>query len=106
MRYTFNVTADDIAHGHKDSPCGCPIALAICRTLGIDPELGNIDVDDRGVFLARNGGASMLRRASGPLPKAASQFMRGFDAGRPVEPFTFRLAIWNWYAGVDPSAEG
>jgi hypothetical protein len=82
MRIKVSVTADDIAKGVRQSPCDCPVALAVARALGIKGGYGGIDVDAEGVSLM---GKRNLRKASRSLPWDARRFMADFDAGHPVE---------------------
>lgn len=91
-RYDIDVTQERIDAGERHSACSCPVALAVADALGITPEMGCIDVDAEGIYLASDGIGS-LRRASGPLPRAVRRFVRRFDAGLPVEPTKFRIAI-------------
>lgn len=76
-----DVTSADIHNGKRGEACNCPVALAIKRlapsktvNVGIlhaffDPEL--------------NEGKE--------LPTEAKEFIKAFDAGEPVSPFTFFL---------------
>jgi hypothetical protein len=73
------VTQDDIDNGEPHNPCGCPIARAITRVR-----------DTPTVFSswAYIGGTCHTEY---DLPPEATEFIRRFDIGEPVEPFDFEM---------------
>lgn len=79
----INVTAKHIAEGDPESATECPVALAIADQVeGSYPyvladEIA-VRVSDRVVFTS---------------PPEVEQFISDFDAGLPVEPFSFALDI-------------
>ena len=81
----IEVTWQDINEAHTDVFYN-PLAIALERQTG---EPWSVDVDD---LLARQ----YLPRARPliyPLPRSACRFLRRFHRGKPVCPFTFRLAL-------------
>jgi hypothetical protein len=79
-KITIDVTQADIEAGHPLACSACPIALAAQRAFGDRPVI----VDS---FLSIRG----QDRLVWSMPSAAYAFIRDFDAGRPVEPFSFTL---------------
>jgi len=80
MKLSVTVTRDDIRLGKTYDECNCPIARAIKRqyktkAVCVRGDDGNID------------GREVL------FPKAAETFIRRFDLGRPVKPFTFLATL-------------
>lgn len=71
--YRIDVTTDDIRRGVRGDERACPIAHAWNR--------------------ATNGGLSLYLPFDN-LPAVAQTFLRDFDAGRPVEPFTFEMEVY------------
>lgn len=78
----ITVTQEDIDHGIPRLSSRCAISHAIRRQTG---EWGDISLT---IIKVRIGGVQYY----GNAPKAARQFIRDLDAGRPVEPFSFDLA--------------
>lgn len=76
----IRVTKADIEAGKCCSSISCPIALAIQRCC--KPKFLSVGYD-----VCINSDWDI------PLPAAANQFIRDFDGGRPVKPFTFSLTI-------------
>ena len=76
---TINITAEHIAKGFARDSGRCPVALAIRDAF---PKAGNIAVT--GLYIHMG-----LREHE--LPAEVQHFTWDFDAGRPVEPFTFEL---------------
>ena len=72
------VTAEDIREGARVSCTTCPIARAASRTTGAPAWVAytHIQVAAPGLFSTND---------------AARRFINDFDAGRPVEPQTFRF---------------
>lgn len=81
MKLTVNVTQTHIDEGERNSPGLCPIALALDEQ---HPCGGGWRVSMLGA--RRRGNYPSLL-----LPEKASQFVKDFDAGRPVFPFVFDL---------------
>ncbi|MBY0277920.1 hypothetical protein K2Z84_21510 [Candidatus Binatia bacterium] len=79
------VTQEHIVAGKARSPGSCPIALAL---VGARPDRKWL-VGERNVTVYENHApiAEVL------LPRAASNFVREFDLGVPVEPFEFELEV-------------
>jgi len=78
------VTDGCIESGHRNDPCGCPIAIA-ARHAGF--MLAAVETD--AIYLY--GWAN--RQAPIPLPPEATSFINDYDEGRPVEPFEFELPV-------------
>ena len=74
----FRVTWFDINDGMPNSICGCPIVLCIRRTTRRE----FVDVTEEEITV--NG--SDYR-----LPANAQRFIRKFDDGHPVKPFSFNI---------------
>jgi hypothetical protein len=85
----LKIEVDDycLKEGRRRSPGWCPIAVAFRHSHGAD-EHDQLDVSE-GEIVLENGNGDV--RLVAPLPEAASQFVRDFDAGRPVKPFAFTL---------------
>jgi hypothetical protein len=77
---TIDVTRADIEAGHPLACSACPIALAAQRAFGGRPVI----VDS---FLSIRG----QDRLAWGMPDAAYAFIRAFDAGREVAPFSLVL---------------
>lgn len=73
---TIEVTADDIARGTRKSCSCCPIALALARCTGLV-----VSVESDWVYFMPD------------LPQTAVEFIKTFDAGKPVQPFSFELDV-------------
>lgn len=77
VRIRIDVTADDIAKGKPKDWCRCPVSLALRRVL--PQSSARVPADGLEVF-----GRQMERR-----PPGVARFVRDFDKGRPVAPFSF-----------------
>jgi hypothetical protein len=78
---TVEVTAEDIKKGNAGNCFACPIALALsraCDTSFVYVGPNKLSVKDVGFCLA---------------PDVAREFMRDFDIGEPVKPFTFTVEL-------------
>lgn len=76
----IDVTQEDIDHGMPKCFYDCPVALAIKRTYGIE--------------YARVNGYILVGLKRGALtPPDVTTFIKQFDAGHYVEPFSFELPI-------------
>lgn len=77
----FYVSQDDIEKGEKASKCNCPVARAVRRALPqcriAVPFQREIRINDHNYK---------------PSTKV-EQFVRRFDKGKPVSPFSFYLKI-------------
>jgi hypothetical protein len=82
----IEVTAAHIAEGKQSACFECPIALAIA---GKCPGGLHVAVRIGQASLYRSYGSGCLWTAA--LPEAASEFIKAFDRGAPVEPLTFEL---------------
>jgi hypothetical protein len=77
------VTQADIDKGVRHDPFGCPVALAVRRTIRRRAAVGQ----------------SMLyvwfgeQQHDGRLITAVAEFVTFFDAGLPVSPFSFTLNV-------------
>ncbi len=77
--YVIEVTQGDIELGIEGSLCGCPIARALSR-----------------MFPGFNGVSRVSCEIDGSrymLPDIAREFIRRFDRGLSVAPFTFTLSL-------------
>lgn len=83
-RYKVQVMQEDIDNGIKENPCHCPIALAACRVLNIDPDDKILEVDDRISFPAY-----WIK----VLMPSVSDFVVNFDEGRAVGPWEFDMEL-------------
>jgi hypothetical protein len=79
-----SVTQGDIDNGTRCSWFRCPIALAAKR-------LDNVFYVSVTAYdmTVRVGAPPERRYRTFLLPAEAKEFIRAFDAGRPVQPFTF-----------------
>lgn len=77
------VTAEDIAMGQRYSAEKCPVALAIERATGRRAIAGLTTI-----HWYPPGESWMCRQG---LPREVARFIRAFDHGRPVSPFSFSL---------------
>lgn len=80
----ITVTQEDISHGIAKDCEECPIAHALERALGCRSYV------ERDSFFYRKDGRFT---ANLPLPEIASAFIAAFDAGQPVEPFSFEVEV-------------
>ena len=79
----IRVTQEDIDKGKRNSLRRCPVALALKRACGRIVEVGSTMV------YSRNEDRAWLIS----LPEKAEDFVKLFDIGEPVEPFTFDLPL-------------
>lgn len=78
---TINVTYSHIINGHREDCTRCPITLAL-RDAGLTKATsGNLSV------------SGIPGRPAFPLPESARKFIRRFDEGHSVEPFSFELDL-------------
>jgi hypothetical protein len=81
----IKVTLKDIEEGYRGSCYDCPIAHAFKREVKTTSHTG-----------LTVGAARILHREACTwnaytLPKKAQTFIKRFDNGKPVEPFTFEI---------------
>lgn len=86
-----NVTAEDIKKGVRGSDICCPIALALNREVKSTPET-QISVNYG--FLSVQGTGKLIMHSE-TLPCEARLFIRDFDAGNDVKPFSFSVSLKN-----------
>lgn len=92
---TVRVTRKDIKNGQKGSQAACAVARAVRRATGfrmtrVTSE--NVAVITRGEDkMPRSDGANV--RYSAKLPIRAQNFVRNFDDGVKVKPFTFKVTL-------------
>jgi hypothetical protein len=75
------VTKDHIKRGEQESAAHCPVALAV-RDYMKGYKDGTIFVDHEIIEIGHFSFFS---------PRSVARFIRKYDAGRPVKPFTFTL---------------
>ena len=81
----IKVTQKDIEEGYRGSCYDCPIAHAVKREVKPTSHTGlNIGATR---ILHRNG----CSWDTYTLPKKAQTFIKRFDGGKPVKPFTFEI---------------
>ncbi len=81
----IDVTAEDIEKGFPDSPCFCPIALAVKR---IKPSYVEVLVGRETIIV----GSYLAGSYSYILPTIARDFIRRFDMGYgEIGPFSFEV---------------
>jgi hypothetical protein len=73
------VTKKDICRGVMGSCTRCPVVLALNRATGVEWHV-------IGSTASKAGGSQLC------LPHKARQFIRNFDSGRPVKPFSFMMS--------------
>lgn len=76
----IEVTQEDINKGEVTECRRCPIALAVIRATGNKYVLVDSDYTHVGTKFC-------------PTPVTAKRFIRNFDYGNDVQPFTFELPI-------------
>ncbi len=78
MKYTIEVTKQDIKVGVRGNCFECPVALALTRVFGtgvqVYPEISLPGINP------------VIR-----MPDAVRKFVRRFDQKEPVQPFTFEI---------------
>lgn len=84
-----DVQFKDIAQGTKHSCIACPLATAIRRAFNYNSVIDKVEVHGRGkVILTKYDKKEDL---VGFLPIVAMNFIKAFDMGLPVHPFSFVL---------------
>lgn len=79
---TIQVTAEDISLGIRGRTSRCPVALAFNRT-GCSTSF---------VIVTPKLAREYQSHRCWELPPEATDFIKRFDAGLPVEPFEFEVA--------------
>ena len=81
MKYTINVTQEDIKLGVPTDECKCPIALACRRAIGMPVRVDAYAITVSGVTCC--------------LPNEVDSFIQAFDTvgRRAVEPFSFEIEL-------------
>ena len=85
------LTSEHINAGVAGDCDSCPAALAI---LGALPGVREVTMGMWNIWICRtllNGPAEAII-----TPSAVAKFIRAFDAGWPVMPFTFEIDVPNW----------
>ena len=80
------MTQADIDGGDRARPSSCPIALAMRRVFGDHAEVG---INHFWPYYDE----WPKEAVAGVLPKQARRFVREFDDGRSVEPFSFEVSF-------------
>jgi hypothetical protein len=78
---TIEVTQEDIERGVKQECWDCPIALALFRTTGKEWSVAPSSCRELGTL------------TDYIFPAEATEFIRSFDLGYPVSPFSFKLEV-------------
>lgn len=85
MAVTIHITQEDIDKGERGSCVMCPLARALRRCLKPKSPRsfpGVLVGAPRPGYIGTWGGPFKM-------PEKVAQFVRDFDAGKPVEPFSF-----------------
>lgn len=86
VQFKFRVTKEDIEMGIPRKPCFCPIARSVRRRFQelVGFEYVYVDVDYNDVQIYDGLGFSLDSSTS----KKMEKFIRDFDDGKEVKPFT------------------
>ena len=84
-RFQIHVTDKDIARAQRNNSYHCVVTQAIARII---PDAARIEVDTQSIRFTR---AQSGERYVYLTPYAAQGYVIAFDAGEPIEPFSFRL---------------
>ena len=79
----IDVTYSDIMRGKRTKTNACPVALAIKRT--VNPSW-NVSVIPTNVHFFHN-----ISEVNRLIPPEVTEFIKAFDAGRLIAPFSFVL---------------
>ena len=82
--YTINVTEEHISQGTRNAPAHCPIAQAIEDVFEDPTTYADVNEEEIGVY------PDFLVGVPNTVVQA---FIRAYDAGEAVKPFTFRLEL-------------
>lgn len=81
-RHLITVTAEDIRFGKKRNSGKCPVAFALHRVF---PKARVYITKEKGTaWFDKCGKKSCL-----DAPRSVGRFIKRFDAGKPVQPFSF-----------------
>lgn len=96
MNLKLNITNGNITKGERVNPGNCPIARNIRSKV---KSLQRVSVlgDTATITKKVNG---QIFTFIGKLPTEAKKFVRQFDAGKAVAPFTFKLSLRKVDRGV------
>lgn len=86
----ISVTAEHIAAGKPNDACWCPVWHAI-RAAFPDADAAGIAVGPDAFTVCSHAVVSDVE-----FPDAAARFIRRYDKGETVQPFTFTLDIPGW----------
>ena len=81
-KITIKVTKTDIKLGKRENRSSCPIARATRRVT----KQRHVGVDE-----CEMTWGSQYRLWAAELPREAQKFIRAFDKGKPVKPFSFQV---------------
>jgi len=81
MQKIIEVSQERIAEGHPNDPYWCPIALAVRQHF---PEADRVDVGSESIDVVLP-----THTLTTMLPDLAKEFVRLFDDGEQVGPFSF-----------------
>jgi hypothetical protein len=93
--FLINVEPEHIQNGNRASTTSCPIALALNNAPMSSGSSTSISL--LGEWFVDSNEAQ-LSSWKGFLPEDACDFIRAFDDGEDVEPFTFNLTVHDWAA--------
>lgn len=82
-RFTVEITESDIERAHKNDSYNCVVAQAVARTV---PDATRIEVDTQSIRFTTQD-----ERRIYMTPYAVQGYVIAFDAGDPIEPFSFQL---------------
>ena len=97
FRLRVAIRQEHIAAGEVSNSERCPLALALTEHLA--PQHGAWYVGTTHAYVCRGIGAPALAEVQ--LPRRTSRFVRAFDAGELVQPFTTILTVHR-----QPEAQG
>ena len=80
-----------IDHGTACNSGSCPAALAITEAL---PGVHAVKVESWTIYLYRTSGHTFGMAVD--TPDSVTNFIKDFDRGRPVKPFSFNLDVPDW----------
>lgn len=82
-RYNIEVTEKDIAKAKRNDSYICVVSQAIARAI---PDATRIETDSQTIRFTKNGDRLVFL-----TPYAVQGYVIGFDAGDPIQPFSFQL---------------
>lgn len=83
MKRKIEVTQDDINNGDRDDTQSCPIALALLKAGFTEPRVDGCDI----CYTEGDKVKSVMS------PSVVRDFVKSFDRGLPVKPFSFELDL-------------